>query len=155
VRLESGGPVLVRQPRRGRDGSIFRMLSFRTIDLRRPVGPAGPGLPSPLLAVRRGGADTTRVGAFLIRTRLDSLPRLWNVLRGDMSFVGTEPIVLCDVRHLADGGRELKPGLTGPWRAGEPASLDDRVTAESLYATGWSAGRDLALIARAAARGGS
>jgi lipopolysaccharide/colanic/teichoic acid biosynthesis glycosyltransferase len=155
IRLESGGPVFVRQPRRGKNGSIFRMLSFRTIDFGRPAGLASPGLPSPLLAIRPGGADTSRVGAFLLRTRIDSLPRLWNVLRGDMSFVGEEPIVLCDARRLAARGHELKPGLTGPWRFADPAALDDRVTADALYSTGWSAGRDLALIARAAVRSGS
>jgi lipopolysaccharide/colanic/teichoic acid biosynthesis glycosyltransferase len=156
VRLESGGPVFVRRPRRGRGGSIYRLLSFRTIDLGSSAGPAAPGLPSPLLAVRRGGPDTTRVGAFLIRTRIESLPRLWNVLRGDLSFVGVEPVVLCDAGRIAACGREeLKPGLTRPARLAEPAALDDRVTPDSLYATGWSAGRDLALIARAAVGRGS
>ena len=78
VRLSGRGPVLHRAVRVGLGGRPFVLLKFRTMS----VGPGGPGI------TRSGDPRITRVGAWLRRTKLDELPQLVNVLRGEMSLVG-------------------------------------------------------------------
>jgi lipopolysaccharide/colanic/teichoic acid biosynthesis glycosyltransferase len=85
VLVTSGRPVLYRGQRVGRHGRFFAMLKFRTLrpDAEERLGPyLGEEL------VRRTEAEYTRVGRWLKASQLDEIPQLWNVLRGDMSFVG-------------------------------------------------------------------
>jgi len=112
----SGTPVLYRGQRVGRGGRIFTMIKFRT--LRRGaedrLGPfLGPDL------VERTKAEMTPIGRWLRAAQLDEIPQLWNVLRGDMSFVGPRPI---RPRFFVELATELpaywqrlvvRPGLTG------------------------------------------
>ena len=108
VRLESPGPAFYRQVRVGRYGRDFRLFKFRTMvtDADR-IGDA--------LTV---GDDprVTRAGRFLRDTKLDELPQLFNVLRGEMSFVGPRPEVPEFVAHYSDQERNevmsVRPGLT-------------------------------------------
>src|SRR5262249_14807104 len=89
VAATSGVPVLYRGERLGRGGRMFTILKFRT--LKREAEPRlGPFLGEEL--VRRTELEYTKVGRALKSTQLDELPQLWNVLRGDMSFVGPRPI---------------------------------------------------------------
>lgn len=110
VKLDSPGPVLFRQHRVGRHGRLFLIHKFRTMAVDAPAR----GLP---LTV---GADprVTRAGAFLRRTRIDELPQLWDVLRGEMSLVGPRPEVPRYVAHWPADLRApllaLRPGLTDP-----------------------------------------
>lgn len=112
VWLESGAPILYRQTRVGEDGLPFELVKFRSM---RPDA-EGDGV------ARWANLDddrTTRVGRFIRSTRLDELPQLFNVLRGEMSFVGPRPerpefvetlareIRYYSIRHC------MKPGLTG------------------------------------------
>ena len=106
VKLESPGPVLYRGRRVGRRGREFLMLKFRK--MRRDA--AGP----PLTA--RDDERLTRVGSLLVRTKLDELPQLWNVIRGDMSLVGPRPEDPIFVALYPDEYRTVltvKPGITG------------------------------------------
>lgn len=106
ILLESPGPVIFSCTRVGRGGREFRMLKFRKMH-RHASGP-------PLTAAR--DARFTRVGRFLAATRLDELPQLVNVLRGDMSLVGPRPE---DPQFVALAAAEyarilqVRPGLTG------------------------------------------
>lgn len=110
VKLDSPGPVFFRQERVGRHGRPFRIHKFRSMAADAPAR----GLP---LTV---GADPriTRAGAFLRRTRIDELPQLWDVLRGEMSLVGPRPEVPRYVAHWPADLRAsllaLRPGLTDP-----------------------------------------
>ena len=111
VRLDSPGSVLFRQARVGKGSRVFRMIKFRT--MRTDAEKAGAAFAS------KNDPRVTRIGRFLRTTRLDEIPQLWNILRGDMSFVGPRPerpefeaelsktIPFFPVRHL------IRPGLTG------------------------------------------
>ena len=84
VKLEDGGPVLYKQERMGRGGIPFHILKFRSMRTDAEAGGAQ-------LYSGDGDPRLTRVGGFLRRHHLDELPQLWNVFRGDMSFIGYRP----------------------------------------------------------------
>jgi sugar transferase (PEP-CTERM system associated) len=112
IKLDSKGPVLYRQKRVGRGGQVFYCFKFRTMrqDAEVDTGPTWAGDDDPRI---------TRVGKFLRTVRLDEIPQLWCVLKGDMAFVGprperpefvewlTEGIPYYPVRHV------VRPGITG------------------------------------------
>jgi lipopolysaccharide/colanic/teichoic acid biosynthesis glycosyltransferase len=108
VRIDSRGPALFRQERIGRAGRPFTILKFRTMVSAQPVD-AG-------LLTLGSDARVTRAGRFLRRTKLDELPQLVNVVRGEMSIVGPRPEVARYVALYPAPDRELilsvRPGLT-------------------------------------------
>lgn len=102
-----GGPVIFKQKRVGRNGSLFTMYKFRSMTV-------GHGGSSVSVA---GESRITPLGAKLRHYKLDELPELWNVLIGDMSFVGPRPDVPGYADQLKGEDREvlkLRPGITGP-----------------------------------------
>lgn len=108
IRVKSpGAPVIFRQKRVGQHGKLFTMYKFRTMK---------PGHGGTSVSVK-GERRITPIGAFLRKYKLDELPELWNVLIGDMSFVGPRPDVPGYADKLTGDDREilqLKPGITGP-----------------------------------------
>jgi exopolysaccharide biosynthesis polyprenyl glycosylphosphotransferase len=112
IKLTSPGPVLYRQRRVGRGGVVFHCYKFRTMraDAEADTGPTW---------ARDDDERITRVGRFLRQTRIDEIPQLWNVLKGDMSLVGPRPerpefveglsreIPYYYLRH------SIRPGITG------------------------------------------
>lgn len=106
VKLSSPGPVFYRQRRVGRGGRIFCLYKFRTMH----DGPGGAQVTA------AGDPRVTRVGRVLRRLKLDELPQLWNIWRGDMSVIGPRPEVERFVRCYTSEQREVleeKPGLAG------------------------------------------
>jgi lipopolysaccharide/colanic/teichoic acid biosynthesis glycosyltransferase len=109
IKLDSPGPVLYRGRRVGKEGQPFHMYKFRTMVLgAESQGPA---------VTYRDDPRITRAGRFLRRTKLDELPQLFNVVKGEMSMVGPRPedpkyVVLYtpEQRHVLS----VKPGITGP-----------------------------------------
>lgn len=102
-----GGPVIFKQKRVGRYGRLFTMYKFRSMTV-------GHGGSSVSVA---GESRITPLGAKLRRYKLDELPELWNVLIGDMSFVGPRPDVPGYADRLEGKDRDvllLRPGITGP-----------------------------------------
>ena len=109
VRLTSRGPTLYWSDRVGRNNAIFKMPKFRSMQTGTPV------VATHLLS--NPDACLTPIGSFLRRSSLDELPQLWNILRGDMSFVGPRPALFnqYDLIELRTryGVDALLPGLTG------------------------------------------
>ncbi len=132
VKLDSVGPVFFRQVRIGRYGIPFSLVKFRTMvaDAARR-GPRISGNRDPRV---------TRVGRLLRKTRIDELPQLWNVVRGEMTLVGPRPEIPEMVRHYTAEERQLlqvRPGLIGPgqlhFAARQAAELDEVGDAEAHY----------------------
>jgi sugar transferase (PEP-CTERM system associated) len=113
IKLTSKGPALYHQQRVGQHGRIFTVHKFRSM---RPDAEATTG---PVWASKAGDPRVTPVGRFLRRSRLDEIPQLWNVLKGDMSFVGPRPerpeFVAELTRQIPFYGQRhvVRPGLTG------------------------------------------
>jgi lipopolysaccharide/colanic/teichoic acid biosynthesis glycosyltransferase len=105
--LSSGFPVFFRQTRVGRNARPFTLVKLRTMRVAR----------SGLKVTASDDARVTRVGRFLRRSKLDELPELWNILKGEMSFVGPRPEVPQYVDPQSPAWKEVlraRPGLTDP-----------------------------------------
>ena len=102
-----GGPVIFTQRRVGRDGRLFTMYKFRSMTVSHSGSSVSVA----------GESRITPLGAKLRKYKLDELPELWNVLKGDMSFVGPRPDVPGYADRLQGEDRlilKLRPGITGP-----------------------------------------
>lgn len=138
-----GTPVFFRQQRAGLGGRPFTMLKFRS--MTDAVDAHGELLP-----------DSERVtawGRFLRRSRLDELPGLWSIARGDMAFVGPRPLLPETVSSLGERGRErskVLPGLTGWAQVNGNAllELDDKIALDLFYVRHASWRLDLAILLR-------
>jgi lipopolysaccharide/colanic/teichoic acid biosynthesis glycosyltransferase len=155
VLVMSGRPVLYRGERVGRGGHFFTMFKFRTLE-KDAESRLGPYLGEEL--VQRTDAEYTRIGRWLKASQLDEIPQLWNVLRGDMSFVGPRPI---RPRFFSELAHELpaywqrlvvRPGLTGfaQVRRGYETSMAEKL-AHDLE---WIADRSVRLYLRTLVRTG-
>jgi lipopolysaccharide/colanic/teichoic acid biosynthesis glycosyltransferase len=128
IKLDSSGSVLYRATRVGRDGKTFELLKFRSMTV--DADKQGPGI------TRAGDQRITRVGRRLRNTKLDELPQLINVLKGEMSLVGPRPE---DPRYVALYSAEqrqvliYRPGITSP------ASLAYRYEEQILDGADWEA----------------
>jgi lipopolysaccharide/colanic/teichoic acid biosynthesis glycosyltransferase len=118
IKLEDGGPVFYRQDRVGQFGRTFSAMKFRSM---RPDAEAATGA----IQATSGDPRVTRVGRFMRATAMDELPQLWNILRGDMSFVGPRALrpgeievdsgVLVALEDVPGFAHRItvRPGLTG------------------------------------------
>lgn len=109
IKLDSPGPILYRGERVGKDGRPFPMYKLRTMVV-------GADTRGPLLTQGQD-ARVTRLGRVLRKWKLDELPQLWNVLRGEMSLVGPRPECAIYVTHYSPEQRRVlsvQPGITGP-----------------------------------------
>ncbi len=118
IKIEDGGPVFYRQDRVGQGGRTFSAMKFRSM---RPDAEAGTGA----VQATAGDPRVTRVGRFMRATAMDELPQLWNILCGDMSFVGPRALRPGEIevdsgKHVAledvpgfEHRISVRPGLTG------------------------------------------
>jgi len=127
IRLDSQGPVLYRQGRRGEGDRTFLIYKFRTMTVDADdrlaevlhLNMHASELGDPRMYKIPNDPRVTRFGALLRRYSVDEFPQLLNVLRGDMSLVGPRPLMLIEDRNVTPGAalrRCVKPGLTGPWQ---------------------------------------
>ncbi len=156
IRLDSPGPVFYRQERVGKDGRPFLMIKFRSMivdaenhkhALEQMNEASGP------IFKIKNDPRLTRVGRLIRRLSLDELPQLWNILKGDMSFVGPRPPLPEEVAeyqpwHLRR--LDVKGGLTGLWQVSGRSDLtfDEQCLLDIYYIENWSLGLDVSLIAQ-------
>ena len=150
IRMTSPGPAIYRQKRVGRHGKIFTMLKFRTMkqDAEAQTGPVW---------AKENDPRYTPVGRWLRKTRVDELPQLWNVLKGEMSLVGPRPERPFFVEQLSreiplySRRSRVKPGITG-WaqvRWHYDQSLEDvrqKVKYDLFYIANRSLGMDFKIL---------
>jgi sugar transferase EpsL len=106
IRLTMGRPIFFRQQRPGYKGEPFEVVKFRT--MKEAVDADGTQLPDE--------ERLTKVGVFMRQLSLDELPQLWNILRGDMSFIGPRPLLMEFLRWYTPEQmrrHDVKPGVTG------------------------------------------
>lgn len=128
VFLALGRPVLFAQTRSGRLGRTFTLVKFRTMTNERNT--AGELLPDKW--------RMTKFGRLVRRSRLDELPELWNIFKGDMSFIGPRPLLPETVTQMGDEGQlrsSVRPGLTGWAQISGNSSLhnDDKLALDLWY----------------------
>jgi lipopolysaccharide/colanic/teichoic acid biosynthesis glycosyltransferase len=107
IKLNDKGPIFYKQKRIGQNFKPFELLKFRTMIVNADkIGPA---------VTKDGDPRITKIGKFLRKTKLDELPQLWNVIRGDMSIVGPRPEVEKYIQYYENDYKEIlkvKPGIT-------------------------------------------
>ncbi len=150
IRLDSPGPALFSQWRTGLHGRSFRLHKFRSMHHGAHDTPQFASKHDPRI---------TRLGAFLRKSRLDELPQLWNVLRGQMSLIGPRPEQTAFVRQFAEQipsypyRHLVRPGLTG-WaqvQQGYAASTQEtaiKLSYDLYYVTHYSLAMDLLILAK-------
>ena len=157
LKLESPGPLFFRQKRVGLNGRVFNIYKLRSMyqdaearkkelmDRNKMQG---------LMFKMDDDPRITRVGRFIRRTSIDELPQFWNVLRGDMSLVGTRPPTLDEYeRYQSHHKRRLsmKPGITGMWQVSGRSDIQDFeevVRLDVWYIDNWSLKLDLKLLVK-------
>ena len=157
IRLDSKGPALYRQPRRGRLGSTFHIVKFRSMSVGAEAKRAEVlhmnEVDGPLFKIKGNDPRVTRVGAFLRKTSIDELPQLWNVVRGEMSLIGPRPTLRYQVEQYTQRQRkrlDVRPGITGWAQVHGRAALpwDERIELDVWYVENRSPWLDLKILAK-------
>ncbi|PSR19244.1 sugar transferase [filamentous cyanobacterium CCP3] len=155
IKLDSPGPIFYAQKRYGLQGRPFTIWKFRSMVqnadfLKQTVSNQAQGL----IFKNENDPRITRVGRLLRRTSLDEFPQFWNVLKGDMSLVGTRPPTEDEVsRYSPHHWRrlEVKPGMTGQWQISGRSAIKDFeeiVHLDLQYQAVWSPLYDLQVIVK-------
>lgn len=152
IKVTSPGPVFFSQPRLGVGGRVFTMWKFRSMT-HDVAGAHTFGVSDGFASKSKHDARITRVGRCLRSTSIDELPQVINVLKGDMSLVGTRPPTINEA--AAYNAREwsrlqVKTGITGQWQVNGRSDLSDFSSVVELdlaYQREWSIAHDLRIIA--------
>lgn len=141
IRMQMGSPVVFRQVRPGYKGRLFTICKFRT--MRDALGPDGKPLPDE--------ERLTTLGKIIRKTSMDELPQLWNVVKGEMSFVGPRPLLTAYLeRYSSEQARrhDVTPGITG-WaqvNGRNAISWEQKFAYDVWYVDNWSLGLDLRIL---------
>jgi lipopolysaccharide/colanic/teichoic acid biosynthesis glycosyltransferase len=154
IQIDNPGPIFYSQIRCGLKGRSFRIWKFRSmvVEAERLKHLVNNQAKGNHIFKNENDPRITRVGRFLRRTSLDELPQFWNVLRGEMSLVGTRPPTTDEVMHYSNHHWQrlnVKPGMTGEWQANGRSSIkdfEDIVSMDISYQRKWSIAYDLKLI---------
>lgn len=158
IALSSGNPVFFRHRRVGRHGREFRIWKFRTmhVDSERHLAEYLKHNPAAreewrLTHKLQDDPRVSRLGRLLRQTSLDELPQIFNILAGNMSFVGPRPVTCAETAKYAESlpyYLSALPGITGLWQVSGRCSLsyDARVALDEAYVRHWSIARDLFIL---------
>lgn len=156
IRLDSAGPIIYAQTRVGKNSKLFTCYKFRSMvtdadKLRNTIANQNEAT-GPLFKMRNDPRQTT-VGRFLRRYSLDELPQLYNVLRGEMSWIGPRPNLPYEVEKYEEWHKKrlsVSPGLTGLWQVSGRSDLtfDEMVLLDIYYVENWSLALDLHILLR-------
>lgn len=155
IRLDSRGPIVFKQRRTGQHGTPFDMYKFRTMvrdaeQLKSELAHLNV-LEPPDFKIPED-PRITRVGRLLRTTSFDELPQVWNVVRGDMSFVGPRPTSFSPEQYELWHTRRLEalPGLTGLWQISgrHETEFDDRLRLDEAYIRNQSTWLDVKILVR-------
>jgi len=160
TRMTSPGPAIFRHHRVGFGGKGFYCLKFRTMVPDAPErlstllgsDPAAAAEWASSQKLRRD-PRVTRVGAVFRKLSLDEIPQLFNVLTGDMSFVGPRPVTTEELDRYSSSKEaylSCRPGITGLWQVSgrNSTTFEERVAHDAFYARNWSIGLDLKIVLR-------
>ncbi|OCZ49555.1 sugar transferase [Dehalobacter sp. TeCB1] len=156
IKLDSPGPIFFKQKRVGRYGELFDCYKFRTMcidaEVKKKELEQMNEYKNGLFFKIEDDPRITRVGAFLRKTSLDEFPQFFNVLKGDMSLVGTRPPLLDEVaQYDIEHWRRIsiKPGITGNWQINGRSSIKDFeevVALDTQYIDKWSIWLDIMIL---------
>ncbi|QGZ60761.1 sugar transferase [Paraburkholderia acidisoli] len=153
-----GGPILYGHKRVGRHGKTFRCLKFRSMVVNSEQVLAELLARDPEARAEwdrefklKNDVRITRIGRFLRKSSLDELPQIWNVLRGEMSFVGPRPIVDKELERYGEDSKYYlmaTPGITGLWQVSGRNDIDyaTRVLLDVTYVMNWTFRRDMGIL---------
>lgn len=156
IRLDSPGPIFFRQTRIGLQNRPFKVWKFRTMvvnaaELQKELESKNENRDGVLFKMK-DDPRITRVGKFLRRYSLDELPQVFNILVGEMSFVGPRPLPLRDVEKFSEHDyirHAVLPGITGMWQVSGRSNIDnfdDVLRLDMVYIKDWSLWLDLKII---------
>ncbi len=154
IKIDTKGPVLYASTRVGRKGKLFKIYKFRSMvvdaekklqELKNQNEADGP------MFKIKDDPRITRMGKFLRKTRIDEMPQLWNVLVGDMSWIGPRPPIPAEVEQYEEHHLKrlaIKSGITGPWQVTgrHDLSFEDIVKLDTYYIENWSIMLDMQIF---------
>lgn len=155
IMIESPGPIFFSQTRIGKNGRKFKIYKFRSMYMdaeERKKELMEKNKMSGLMFKMDDDPRITKVGKFIRKTSIDEFPQFWNVLKGDMSLVGTRPPTEDEFKQYKARYKKrlsMKPGITGLWQVSGRSSItdfEDVVKLDVEYIENWSFGRDLKII---------
>lgn len=155
--IEDGGPVIFKQKRVGKNGKYFYMYKFRSMyrdaeERRKKLMKQGGNEMDGAMFKMKDDPRITKVGKFIRKTSLDEFPQFFNVLKGDMSLVGTRPPMLDEYQQYSRHHKRrlsLKPGITGLWQTSgrsEITDFEEVVRLDCYYIDHWSILFDIKIL---------
>lgn len=155
IKLESPGPIFFAQKRVGKNGRIFKMYKFRSMYAdaeERKKELMAQNEMSGFMFKMENDPRITKIGGFMRKTSLDEFPQFLNILKGDMSLVGTRPPTLDEFSQYSPYHKKrlsFRPGLTGMWQVSGRSDITDFeeiVRLDVEYIEDWSVGLDIKIL---------